>query len=217
MTLVCAHCSRVNTADARFCYFDGASLLGGAVPIEAARKTFLAPFVFPTGVTCTNYDEFAGGCQTHWDTAVEMLRRGALETFFNGLGRLDLALAAQEAASFPDRDRGLDIFLARLPTTCVSLPRLDVQPKLIDLGTLSVGQNAQFELTLENRGSRLVFGSVATTVPWLAVSESNDALVFQFRERASVRIQVRGDHLRAGLKPLDGTIVIESNAGAFKL
>jgi hypothetical protein len=217
MTLVCPHCTRVNSAHARFCYYDGASLLANATPIETARKTFLAPFVFPSGVTCNNYDEFAEGCQSHWDTAVEMLHEGSLKTFFSGLGRLDLAAAALEAAAFPDRERALDLFLARLPTTRFALPKLDVQPKLINLGTLEIGHASQFELQLENFGDRLIFGSVTTNVPWLVASDANEVKLFQFRDRAVIAIQVKGQHFRAQQKPLEGSIVIESNAGTFRL
>src|SRR4051794_12914923 len=75
MNLQCPHCSRTNSADARFCYFDGAALLGSSLPVETARRTFLAPFVFPTGVACNNYDEFVAGCQRHWDEAVNLLQQ----------------------------------------------------------------------------------------------------------------------------------------------
>lgn len=225
MALVCPHCGRINAPHARFCYYDGASLLANAAPIETARKTFLAPFVFPSGFSCNTYDEFAEGCQSHWDTAVEMLHQGTLKTFFSGLGRLDLAAAAQEAAAFPDRERALDLFLSRLPTTRFSLPKLDVQPKLINLGTLAIGHVAQFDLHLENQGDRLIFGSITTNVPWLSVTANappesearNAARLFQFRDGATIPIQVKGQHFRAQLKPLEGTITIESNAGTFKL
>ncbi len=217
MARVCPHCSRTNCADARFCYFDGASLLGsGALP-ESARKTFLAPFVFPSGEVCDNYDEFAGGCQRHWHVALDFLHKGFLENFFAGLGRLDLAHAAQEAAAFPDRDRGLDQFLGRLPTSSISLPKLEVQPKLINLGTLKVGVHSQFEISLENKGTRLIFGSVASTCDWFGPAETGEAKLFQFRDGASIAIQVKGQHLRGAAKPLEGTLLVESNAGTFTL
>ncbi len=216
MALVCQHCSRTNCADARFCYFDGASLLGNAGP-ERARKTFLAPFVFPTGETCNTYDEFAHGCQRHWNVALDLLHKGFLQNFFGGLGRLDLVAAAQEAAAFPDRERGLDQFLGRLPTTDIALPKLDVQPKLINLGTLKVGANVQLELNLENQGTRLIFGSVSSNCKWLAPTESGESKLFQFRDDACITIQVKGQHLRGAVKPLEGTLLVESNAGTFKL
>ncbi len=216
MALVCPHCSRTNCADARFCYFDGASLLGSSGP-ETARKTFLAPFVFPTGETCNTYDEFAHSCQRHWHVAVDLLHKGYVQNFFGGLGRMDLAQAAQEAANFPDHDRGLDQFLGRLPTTDIALPRLDVQPKLINLGALKVGVNSQLELNLENHGGRLVFGSVSSSCKWLAPTETGESKLFQFRDGAALSIQVKGQHLRAAAKPLEATLLVESNAGTFKL
>jgi hypothetical protein len=97
------------------------------------------------------------------------------------------------------------------------LPKLDVQPKLINLGVLRIGQNSQLELSLENQGDRLIFGSIATTVPWLAATDGGEAKLFQFRDRAAISIQVKGQHLRAGIHPLEGTIVLESNAGTFRL
>ncbi|HZZ79404.1 MAG TPA: hypothetical protein VFE62_12850, partial [Gemmataceae bacterium] len=217
MPLVCPHCSRTNSGDARYCYFDGASLLGSSGPPEAARKTFLAPFVFPTGETCNTFDEFAHGCQRHWNVAVELLHKGYVQKFFGGLGRLDLAQAAQEAAAFPDRERGLDQFLSRLPAGNLSLPKLDVQPKLINLGNLKVGSASEFELNLENLGSRLIFGSVSSSCKWLAPTESGESKLFQFRDSTAIPIQIKGQHLRGAVKPLEATLMVESNAGTFKL
>lgn len=216
MPLVCTHCSRVNSPDARYCYFDGVALLGSG-PALAAKKTFLVPFVFASGLTCNDLEAFATGCQHNWDAAVEMLHKGFFQQFFNSLGRLDLAQIAQEGANFPDRDRGLDQFLSRLPTKSGTPAKLDVQPKLVNFGTLKVGQDAQLELTLENRGGRLIFGSISTDCNWLAVTETGDAKLFQFRDQTKITIQVKGQNLRAGVKPLEGDLFIESNAGTFKL
>jgi hypothetical protein len=216
MPLTCPHCSRVNIGDARYCYYDGVSLSGAAGP-AAASKSFLTPFVFPTGLRCNDYDEFASGCQRHWDLAVDMLHEGQVQSFFGGIGRMDLAQAAQEAAHFPDRDRGLDQLIARLPTSNIVLPKLDVQPKLINLGAMKVGETRTIELTLENTGQRLIFGSIASTCKWLAVTEIGEPKLFQFRDAVIAPIQVKGQHLRAGAKPLEGELLVESNAGTFKL
>src|SRR5439155_11150047 len=39
--------------------------------------------------------------------------------------------------------------------------------------------------------------------------------VFQFGDETVIAVQVRGQHLRAGSKPLEGQLVIDSNGGAF--
>lgn len=225
MAVVCPQCSRSNSPDARYCYFDGASLLAPDSPALATRKTFLAPFVFAPGEACKDFDEFALACDRHWDAAVTMLQQGAFLHFFNGLGRMDLAQVAQEAANFPDRDRGLDQFLARLPTKSLPAAKLEVrhgidsmtQRPTIDLGTMHIGQNGQFELRLENHGGRLIFGSIFSTCNWLSATDTGEARLFQFRDKASVIVQVKGQFLRAGARSSEGELFIESNAGTIKL
>src|SRR5262245_36764688 len=123
----CTKCSRSNPAEALYCYFDGFVLgghgrLGG--PLAIGARAFGSPFVFPSGRTCRSFDELALACQQEWATACDLLHQGYLETFLGGLGRLDLARAAKEAAKFPDRERGLDQLLTRLPTTALADPKL---------------------------------------------------------------------------------------------
>ena len=217
MVLVCTQCSRANAEEARYCYYDGVSLLGAGGASMASRNTFLAPFVFPSGQQCKDFDQFAHGCLHNWDAAREMLANGRFQQFFGGLGRMDLMQVAQEMANFPDRQRGLDVFLARLPTKGLPAAKLSVEPKRIDLGTLKGGQNSHLELTLKSEGSRLLFGSVSTSCNWLQATESGDPRVFQFRDSASIVLQINGQFLRAGLKPLEGEIFLESNGGTFEI
>src|SRR6516165_6390161 len=117
MAQVCARCARTNPAEAVYCYFDGMALQGTSVRASApaGSRPFPAPFVFPSGRACANFDGLARGCLDEWETALDLLKQGSLEKFLFGLGRGDLAQAAQQAAQFPDPDRGLDQLLARLP------------------------------------------------------------------------------------------------------
>src|SRR5262245_7888967 len=104
MPQLCTKCSRANPPEAIYCYFDGVVLAGHerAAAQAGGARAFANPFVFPTGQACHSFDELALACQDHWATAVGLLRDGYLEGFFKGLGRVDLALAAREAAHFPD-------------------------------------------------------------------------------------------------------------------
>src|SRR3984893_6465749 len=125
MALVCAQCSRVNPPEAAYCYHDGAALAGrSGGPINPGSAPFGNPFVFPNGQACRNFDQLAMNCQHNWSAALDLLKQGFLAPFFGGLGRVDLALAAQEAAKFPDPDRGLDQLLAKLPSQSVEAPPL---------------------------------------------------------------------------------------------
>src|SRR5438874_1901233 len=149
MGLVCAQCSRTNPADAAYCYNDGAALAGRASgPVDAASRPFLQPFVFPNGAICRNFDQFAMACQHHWKDAVEQLRQGTFGAFFGAVGRGDLARAAQEAAKFPDPDRGLDQLLGKLPTRVLEPAKLQVEPSAVSLGILKVGEKRVTQLRL---------------------------------------------------------------------
>src|SRR5258708_6734144 len=111
MAQTCSKCSRVNPADASYCYYDGSLLEGHSSnggPVRAGSQNFPNQFVFPTGTICRNFDQLAQACQENWTSAVELLQQGYLENFLGALGRADLAFAAREASRFPDRDRGLD-------------------------------------------------------------------------------------------------------------
>jgi hypothetical protein len=155
-------------------------------------------------------------CDEHWKEACDLLEQGYLEKFFAGLGRADLALAAREAARFPNRDRGLDQLLAKLPAPALQPPRLAVEPRDISLGTLPVGSDRTFELRLTNQGMRLLYGSVSCEgSPWLALGDApgTPQKLFQFNGELVFPIHVRGQRLRAGAKPQEGRLLVESNAG----
>lgn len=217
MALVCAQCSRVNPPEAAYCYHDGAALAGRAGgPINPGSAPFGNPFVFPNGQACRNFDQLAMTCQQNWAAALNLLKQGFLASFFGGLGRADLALAAQESAKFPDPDRGLDQLLAKIPSQVVEAPQLQAEPGAINLGQLAMGTDRSVELHLSNRGMRLLYGSVASDSKWLTLG---DALglpqkVFQFGEETVIPVQIRGQYLRAGTRPLEGQLVIDSNGGS---
>src|SRR5712692_6000931 len=131
MAYTCRTCARVNPAEALYCYHDGTSLDGqgrAEGPVQAGAQLFRHPFVFPSGVACRTFDELALACQRDWLAAQEMLEQGYLERFLGGMGRADLAIAAREAARFPDRDRGLDDFLGKLPGKALQPPHLIAEP-----------------------------------------------------------------------------------------
>ena len=219
MSQTCARCSRVNPPEAAYCYFDGSTLPGhgrNGGPVAAGSRGFRSPFVFPSGRSCRNLDELALACQQDWQAAKDVLRQGFLESFLKSQGRSDLALAAREAAHFPDHDRGLDQFLARLPTNAIDPPSLGLDRNEVNLGVLSVGDDRSFELHLENKGMRLLYGSVSCgDCLWLALGDAPGApqKLFQFGAETIIPVQIRGKNLRAGSKPLEGQLLIESNGG----
>ncbi len=219
MAQICSKCSRVNPDDASYCYYDGRELgshgrNGG--PVHASTRVFANRFVFPSGRTCETFEQLAIACHEQWREATQLLQQGYLETFLSGVGRADLALAAREAARFPDHDRGLDQLLAKLPADNLAAPRMQVEPSDVNLGQLTVGQDREFELTLVNQGMRLVYGSVTCEdAVWLALGEPPGAAqkLFQFLDELIVPVRIRGDHLRAGNQPIEARLSVESNGG----
>jgi hypothetical protein len=219
MTQTCSTCARRNPDEAAFCYHDGAALPdhGRRGVADPAGQRFPSPLVFPSGEACHSFEELALCCQQRWAEAREMLQHGYLERFFGGLGRGDLARAAREAARFPERNRGLDQLLGRLPGHALQPPRLAVKPAEFNLGTLRVGEDRHFTLRLENQGMRLLFGTVSCDPSvWLAVGDAPGAprKVFELTDHRTLAVHVRGQGLRASKKPVEGRLVIESNGGS---
>jgi len=158
MSQTCPKCSRANPAEALYCFSDGSPLPNHSSGNgQAARNLgFASPFVFPTGQTCHNYDQLALACLDNWQTARDLLTQGYLERFLRGLGRADLALAARDAARFPDADRGLDQLLNKLPAQSLKGPQAQVEPRQVNLGTQRVGTDTNLNLKITNVGMGLL-------------------------------------------------------------
>lgn len=216
MAQACSKCSHVNPSDAIYCFYDGVLLSGHSAnggPVNAGAAPFPAPFVFPTGQSCQNFDQLALACQQNWSTALNLLKQGFLVGFFGGLGRADLAMAAQEASQNPDLNRGLDTLLGKMPTQALESPKLRVEPAEVNLGVVPMGTDRSFEMTLHNQGMRLLHGTVASDSKWLTIGEApgQDQKLFQFTDEATIQVHIRGQHLRAGHKALVGQLLIQYN------
>lgn len=219
MVQTCVSCTRANPAEAAYCYQCGRTLAGqagaGHLP-QRGKQTFPRPFVFPSGRACRDFDQLTTACHDNWPESVRLLHDGYLAAFLGNLGRADLAQAAREAAQFPDPDRGLDQLLARIPSDALPAPKLAVEPSGINLGILKVGETRMLSLRLRNQGARLVFGSVTCEdCPWLVLGEAPGLprKLFQFGGEHLMPIHLQGRYLRASNKPLEGRLLVESNAG----
>jgi hypothetical protein len=218
MALTCRTCSRVNPSDARYCYHDGVALSaanGAGGPIAVGAQLFMSPFVFPSGRQCRNFDELAVACDTDWNAARDLLKQGYLERFLGGLGRVDLAIAARQAAANTDADRGLDQFLGKLPASTRDAAKLVAGPLDVNLGRINREGERTFTLNIENQGMGLLYGTVAAAdTPWLTIGDTNSpSKLFQCRHEQTLTIHVVTRLMRAGNKPLEGKLLIESNGG----
>ena len=222
MSFTCRTCRRINPPEAQYCYFDGVALDAAHTrgPVVAGAQPFPTPFVLPSGRKCGSFDELVVACDTEWDAARSVLQQGFLEGFLGGMGRVDLAMAARQAAASPDLDRGLDELLAKLPSTVRDPAKLQIEQREIDLGEMTSGTEQRLTLSLKNGGMGLLQGIVSCSeTPWLAVGDApaGPQKMFQCRQETTVPVQVIGKALRANAKPLVGKLVVESNGGVIEV
>jgi tetratricopeptide (TPR) repeat protein len=221
MPTPCRICSRINPAEANYCFFDGVFLQGSQLlgPENVAQTPFARPFEFPTGDSCQNFDQLALTCQQHWKETWELLKNQALANFLGQVGRADLIGVARHAAAEADPDRGVDYFLSHLPARNLAAPRLQAAPAHMKLGTLKAGQDRDFSVRLTNEGHRLIVGSVTSDSAWLQVEAAapGQPHLVQFTHEQSVRVRVLGARLPAGQNARAAKLLLESNAGSTEI
>jgi hypothetical protein len=214
--LACPRCQRVNPTEARFCYYDGVELRAA---VAASRElSFNREFLFPSGRRCKTYDEFVRTCSVEWDTARRLLRQGDLERFFAGMGRMDLAMAARNAAASSDADLALDQFLLQLPCRNDPGPKLELGTRRIQAGLLKRGETRRFTLSILNAGTRLLSGTMSLEdAYWLRFGDNLPRqLPFRVVRELQQPVEIDTSLLVAGQKYVS-TIRIESNGGTYEV
>jgi len=220
MSVQCPTCSKVNPANAAYCYYDGRPLnqTGQKAPLGLGTLPFPLPFSFSDGLGCANYNQLALACDRRWNEARSYLVNRTWERFFSTIGRIDLATLAAQSAKETDPDVGLCYLLEGLPADAEALrpPKLALTSTAEDLGALEPGKDHKLEVVIENQGMLMLRGSVMTDCDWLFFGDRQgnaSAKLFQTRDTYSLSVRVVGNRLRAGKKPLEGQIVIDTNGG----
>jgi hypothetical protein len=224
MTQTCRRCRRVNPEEAIYCWYDGTSLPGNdgagvdSSALDVGTRPFGTPFFLPSGKTCKNYNELALACYQDPAGAITLLQKGYLELFLAGQGRSDLAGAARAAAArTADPALGLDEFLGQLPVKVLSPAQLRVEPAVLDMATVSPGEDRRVELVLRNEGMRLLYGSASCNdCRWLSLGDgpAQRRKVFQCTDQVVLPVCILGRHLGAFAKPQEAEIQLESSGGA---
>jgi hypothetical protein len=223
MASQCPACSRINPADAYYCYYDGRPLAkeGLQGPMHVGSMPFPMPFYFGDGQACANFNQLALACDERWDEAKGLLADGFWPTFFGGIGRLDLAAAAKRAAAEPDLDVGLSQLLEKFPADPDALrpPKATLGTAEEYLGQLALGTDRIFELVIINQGMLVLRGMVLSNSDWLVFGDraGPPQKMFQTRNICTIKVRALGNKLRAGLKPLQGEIVVDSNGGMLTM
>ena len=216
---VCPRCQHTNPQEAAFCYHDGALLQAGGGNGKAAGQ-FVRDFVFPSGRRCKTFDEFSQGCQEEWSSARDLLREGTFKKFFGNLGRADLVKASQEAMGHADSDMGLTSFLGVLPVSRALEPKLDIHPRRLDLGKLTVGDVRRVQFTLANGGQGQLQGTlkVAVGADWLTLGNqaSSFAISIPAKREQKVSLEINTQMLVA-LQNYGGMLTVVTNGGVSEI
>ena len=219
MASQCPACLKTNPADAHYCYYDGRPLSKERQdgPLHVGALPFPMAFYFADGQACTNFNQLALACDERWEEAKGLLAQGFWPTFFAGIGRHDLAALAKRAVEEPDRDLGLSQLLEKFPADPEALrpPNLTLGSMEENLGVLSPGTDRTFELTILNRGMLVLRGMVLSNSDWLVFGDRTgpSQKMFQTRSICTIKVRVLGHKLRAGSKPLQGEIIVDTNGG----
>jgi hypothetical protein len=194
--VVCPRCQRANPQEAVYCHFDGSALHTALGPAWSATAPLPREFIFPSGRRCRTLDDLVQGCQYEWEDARDLLQNGGLSQFFAGIGRLDLARAADEADRQPDADVALHDFVAALPAAQVQGPRLELNPRRMALGGVRVGETQALRLMVSNGGKGLLQGKLAVNdgERWLTLDDGSSqcALKTGREQPISLRLDTHG-------------------------
>lgn len=175
-------------------------------------------FVFPSGRRCKTYDDLIRGCSEEWNSARKMLQQGGLRQFLAGIGRMDLALAADRAAAQGDPDIALDEFLAQLPARDNIGPKLELTPRRVNAGKLKPGDSRQFTLTIGNAGTRLLHGSLlADGDDWLSLGQGvPNPLQIKTGKQQQQTIHIDTFGMVAGQK-YSANLKVDTNGGIYEV
>jgi hypothetical protein len=147
-----------------------------------------------------------------------MLQQGGLRQFLAGVGRMDLALAADRAASQGDLDIALDEFLAKLPARDNTGPKLELTPRRVNAGKLKPGDSRQFTLTIGNAGTRLLHGSLQVEgEDWLSLGQNVPKTIpIKTGKQQQQSIQIDTFGMVAGQK-YAANLKVDTNGGIFEV
>jgi hypothetical protein len=212
---VCPRCQRANPEGSGFCYFDGVALQVGA---DGAASRLIQEFMFPSGRRCRSFEELAQGCLDEWPAARDLLRQGAFHKYFSGIGRHDLARAAQEALTQTNTDIALTNFVGALPVARSSAMKIDIHPRRAALGQLASGEQRQVQLAIANQGPGTLQGTITVTEggDWLKLDGGVAQLAVHAPREQKVNLQVNTRGLEAAQSYL-GKLVVVTNGGIVEV
>jgi hypothetical protein len=212
---VCPRCQRANPAGSVFCYFDGVALQAG---VDGAAMRLIQEFAFPSGRRCRTFDELAQGCQEEWPAARDLLRQGVFHRYFSGIGRHDLARAAQESQAITNGDIGLTRFVGALPATRLPEAKIDIHPRRIAPGPVPAGEQRQFQLVINNLGPATLQGTITVSdgADWIKLDGGNSQCAVKTTREQRIALTINTQGLEAAQSYL-GKLTVVTNGGIVEV
>jgi serine/threonine protein kinase len=153
------------------------------------------PFVFGGGAVANTAEELVSLCDQNWAEARVHLESGDFDQWFRSRNRHDLVSKAKSARLEGDPDAALEAFLRRLDPR-LEAPRLAIEPREIDFGSVSRQKPANETLTIHNESRGYGRASLSSSVPWLQIHPDQVGCLAGDRVQVSVSLDASGLPLR---------------------
>lgn len=212
----CPRCHRANPEGAYYCYHDGLEL---RAPAGGVGHRFPQEFSFPSGRSCRSFEDLAQACQEEWVAARHFLKQGVFRDFFASIGRQDLVRTIEETKSQANADLALTAFLQALPTTVLTQPKLDIQPRRLFVGSMQPGETRRLQLIVQNKGKGCLQGTMTlsegcTWVKFVDAAGSQVAIQAPREQRIVLQIDTRG--LEAA-QSYGAVLLVATNGGVVEV
>jgi len=192
-----------------------------ALEAIATPKRALQSFTFPGGQQIRGVAALPTLCDEHWDAARSFLYKGDFQRWLRDINRLDLVIAADEAAeTHSNPDAGLEAFLHAVDPG-IARPKIVSDPQRVDLGSVAREAALIRTVTLLNTTRGYVRVNLAASEPWLEVKPSSahlwagvpvdihvhvhaEGLPFRSQQRGNVSLE--GDGISPVTIPVTATV-----------
>lgn len=193
----CPSCKHENPASARLCLSCGQKL------VELPAQEI---FTSAAGWQAPGPDELIGELDRHWETGVQHLYNGDLETWLADR-RPELAEVARATRKGqPQHSVGLETFLQA--TGLVKFPTLEVSPHELDLE--GPGATASASVEIRNAGRGYLSGTAKADQPWIEIEPHEFA-----GNRTRMMVVARLPEVPAGGG--DATLELATSGGPFEV
>lgn len=203
---VCLKCGKILDGPGNYCPNCGHST-------NSKKSHSTKSFVFRSGNTATNLQQFIKLCYLNWDDAKWHLFHGDFELWLTLIGEKTLARKAKSLkTSTVDYDKVLNNFL--LSTKYGLAPKLAIKSDKLEWTNVSKGVTKKAIINIQNEGKGYLVGHLKSPVKWLEFNKTSFGCLEGRKASIALSINTRVLSL---YKTHKTSIIISSNGGHKKL